>query len=278
MFYLLAVFTSFKPFTGAAADIQRRSLANWCTVFPDAEIVNFETAADELMPPDLRTVVIDEGKGKVPLFGSMVRWMEANTGADLFLYANGDILFPLDLGVRFASLPDGSFLLTGQRVDIGADGIKKLHGPSGMDYFIFRRGMFNDLPDVVMGRAYCDSALVAHCLRKRISVIDGSFAIRVEHQFHDYGHVKGGKESVWTGDAAQQNLKINRLRGFAPHCIDATEMLLEDGRIASNVRASLLRRVETEFYYRRGWRWCPPFNAWWNLLTRGGKMCKNPKW
>jgi hypothetical protein len=275
---MLTIFTSFKPFTGAAADIQMRSLENWRAEFPDANIVNFETAADGSLPSDLRTVVIDEGKGKVPLFGSMVRWMEANTGADLFLYANGDILFPSDLSVRLASLPNRPFLLTGQRVDIGSDGSKRLHGPSGMDYFIFCRGIFDDLPDVVMGRAYCDSALVAHCLRKKISVIDGSFAIRVEHQFHDYGHVDGGRETVWTGNAAMRNLEANRLRGFAPHCIDASHALLRDGRIVPNVRASLLRKLELEMFYRKGCRWCPPFNAWWNLLTRGGKLWKNPKW
>ena len=51
---MLAVFTSFKPFTGAAADIQMRSLENWRAVFPDTEIVNFETATDESLPSDLQ--------------------------------------------------------------------------------------------------------------------------------------------------------------------------------------------------------------------------------
>ena len=275
----LVIFTSFKPFVGDAAILQGRSLANWRLILPMAQIVNFETksAIVEDYPATINTVQLDE-QGRVPSFGAMVKSLIDHTDADLFLYVNGDILFDKTILTALRSVPPYDFLLTGQRIDRNEQGERCLHRPSGMDYFLFRRGMFANLPSVTMGRAYCDSALVADCLRRSIPVIDASFAVRVEHQYHYYGHIEGGRESVWNGADARQNLKDNGLRPFAPHCIDATQTLLSDGRIVPTIRPSLLRRLEISLYYRHGWRWCPPFNALWNLVTRGGRYGKNPHW
>jgi hypothetical protein len=243
-----AIFTPLKSCKGRASEIQARSLDNWRDVFVDADIIEFE--------------------GQLVPFREMVAAVEHDSHAEWMMYANADILFdksqvenlwrslieqhPVEL--------EGVFLLAGQRIDILEDGSKRLHRPSGMDYFFFRRGMFHDLPKVTMGRAYCDNALVAYCLRHNIPVIDASFALRVEHQFHDYGHITGGRSSVWHGEEAMANKRDNGLRDFGPNVLDASHMLLPDGRIVPNIR-------------KRPKCW------WlWNLLTRGGKYWKNPKW
>lgn len=245
----MVIFTSFKPSTGAAAEIQRRALDNWRLCFPDSRIITFE--------------------GSLVPFREMVEKVERETDADILMYVNGDVLFEEGnvltqshcIAEAAGILSFGNdFLLTGQRIDILADGTKRLHRPSGMDYFVFRRGMFRDLPRVLMGRAYCDSALVAYCLRKWISVIDASFALRVEHQFHDYGHVKGGRTTVWQGDDAKANKRDNNLQDFGPHVLDATHTLLPDGRVVGNIRKR-----------PRCWKL-------WHLVTRGGKWWKNPRW
>ena len=244
----LAVFTTLKQAEGRAREIQACSLENWRNVFYGSEVVEF---AGPLVP-----------------FTKMVEDVERDCTADILVYANADILFDLgqvqglyqSLGERPQSVLCGEFLLTGQRIDVLQNGLKRLHRPSGMDFFIFRRGMFRDLPKVTMGRAYCDSALVAYCLRRKIPVVDASFALRVEHQFHDYGHVAGGRSSVWRGEAAMENKRGNGLCDFGPNVLDATHTLLPDGRIVPNIR-------------KRPRCW-----ALWHLLTRGGKYWKNPKW
>lgn len=244
----LAIFTPVKPPEGLSGERQSHSLRNWQTVFCGADIIEFE--------------------GPLIPFREMVVAVEHDSDADWMMYANSDILFdksqvenlwrslieqhPVEL--------EGDFLLTGQRIDILEDGSKRLHRPSGMDYFVFRRGMFHDIPKVIMGRAYCDNALVAYCLRRNIPVIDASFALRVEHQFHDYGHVAGGRSSVWNGEEAMANKRENDLRDFGPNVLDATHTLLPDGRIVPNIRKR------------------PKCWGLWNLLTRGGKYWKNPKW
>ncbi|MGN0854412.1 MAG: hypothetical protein ACI4R9_02700 [Kiritimatiellia bacterium] len=244
----LAVFTALKPAEGRAGEIQRRSEENWRGVFWGADVIEF--------------------RGPLVPFREMVAAVERDSDAELLMYANADMLFDKAqilrleqaLGERPPPVLCGEFLLTGQRIDMLEDGTKRLHRPSGMDYFVFRRGMFRDLPKVTMGRAYCDSALVAYCLRRDIPVVDASYAIRAEHQFHDYGHVVGGRSAVWEGAAALENRRLNGLRNFGPNVLDATHTLLPGGRIVSNIR-------------RRPGCW-----ALWNLLTRGGKWWKNPKW
>ena len=242
------IFTALKPFEDRAGEIQHRSLENWRSVFWGADIVEFD--------------------GPLVPFKEMVADIEHDTEADFLMYANADILFDKAqiraLWRKWAdNIPDilvGDFLLTGQRIDILEDGSKRLHRPSGMDYFVFRRGMFHDLPKVYMGRGYCDSALVAYCLRRGISVIDASFALRVEHQFHNYGHIVGGQDVAYQGAEALENKRNNCLVDFGPNSLDATHTLLPDGRVVPNVR----KRPSC-------WRL-------WHLLTRGGKYWKNPKW
>ena len=244
----IAIFTSLKPDDGRAGEVQRRALANWRDVFMPSVIVEFD--------------------GPLIPFGKMVEMVEHDSDAEILMYANADILFARRQigeiwrrwGTRLPEILEGGFVLTGQRIDILEDGSKRLHRPTGMDYFIFKRGMFRDLPKVVMGRAYCDSALVAYCLRMNIPVVDASYAIRVEHQFHDYEHIAGGRKAVWEGDEAMANKRDNQLRNFGPNVLDATHTLLPDGRVVPNIR-------------RRPQCW-----GLWNLLTRGGKWWKNPKW
>lgn len=244
----LAIFTATKPFEGHAGEIQNRSLSNWRDVFWGMDTIEFN--------------------GPLVPFDEMVKIVEGDTDASWLMYANADILFD-KWQVRHlydswaGELPrvlDSDFLLTGQRIDILENGSRRLHRPSGMDYFVFRRGMFHDLHRTLMGRAYCDNALVSHCLGHDIHVIDASFALRVEHQFHDYGHVTGGRRQVWTGEEALENKHNNQLRDFGPNVLDATHTLLPDGRVVQNIR-------------RR-----PKCLGVWNLLTRGGKYWKNPKW
>lgn len=237
----IALFTLLKPFEGKISDMQIRSLENWSGVFRGCDLIRFE--------------------GPIVPFCEMLRRVETESDADVLMYANGDLLFPTEAFEKISAIRrEGNFMLTGQRVDILEDGVRRLHRPSGMDYFVFRRGMFHDLPRVLMGRAYCDNALVAYCLRNGIPVIDASYALLVEHQFHDYGHVTGGRKTVWQGEEAVANKRMNELGDFGPNVLDATHTLLPNGAVVPNIR-------------KRPHCW-----GLWHFITRGGKWWKNPKW
>ena len=297
---MMTVLTSAKPFTGSGAVLQRKSFENWRRVCPEAEIVLFgacdgaEIVCREL---DIRQVVdVETTVTGIPHFDSIARWARKNARYDVQVYANTDILLPPDFGKYVAKAPAGPFLIVGQRVDLMEDMAfdpvdfyeqltrvlqkrkAEVHRPSGMDFFIFRRGMWQDLKPLIVGRGGYDSALVAYCLRNGIPVVDASFAFPVVHQRHDYAHVKGGWEQAHYGAEAQFNFETHGLRGFAPNCLDADWMMLRSGENVRNVRRSWLRRAEVELYYRRGWRWCPRFCQLWHVMTRGGRWVEQPCW
>lgn len=176
-------------------------MANWRERLPGCEIEIFE--------------------GQPPKFAEVVRRV-AEGASPVVMYANADILFDSSIAqvVKWCEQQTDDFLIVGRRTDELEGGQRELHRPSGMDYFIFRKGMFADLPETTVGRAYYDSALLAYCLRRKIRVIDATDVLQVVHQWHDYGHVEGGRDEVFSGAEARANKRNNRLRDFGPHIAD----------------------------------------------------------
>jgi len=297
---MITVLTSAKAFLGSMAELQLRTFRNWRRTSPNCEIVLLGTCvgAEEVCRElNIKHVLdMETTETGVPYLDSAVRWASKNAKYDVQVYANADIFLPPDFVDYATKVPSGPFLMVGQRVDLMADavfdpdhfyerlkyGVQKrqaeVHRPSGMDFFVFRRGMWQDLKPLIVGRGGYDSALVAYCLRKGIPVIDASSAFPVVHQWHDYAHLQGGKNQAHYGLDAQQNCRLHGLRDFAPNCMDADLMMTREGEVIPNMRKSWLRKLELEWYYKRGIRWCPKFNQLWNLLTRGGKYIKNPDW
>ena len=235
----LTILTSLKPPQGGAARIQSVALANWRERLPSCEIITFE--------------------GEPPLFTEVVRRSVASEG-DVVIYANADILFAPEIAtiVRWCAAQKRDYLIVGQRTDILEGGQREVHRPSGIDYFIFRKGMFVDLPETRIGRAYYDSALLAYCMRRKVRVIDATRVLEVLHQYHDYGHLAGGRKEVFGGAAAMANKRANHLPDFGPHIADVREQFIwEEGWLEVVPKhVNILRRL----------------GLWglWNRIFRGG--------
>ena len=143
--------------------------------------------------------------GAPPEFSHIAKVAFADEGATTCLYVNADILFGEEVTdvISWCEQQSEDFLVIGRRMDELPDGSRRLHRPSGMDYFFFRAGMYCDLPKTIVGRAYYDCALLAYCLRRGIRVVDASDVLEAIHQWHDYAHVQGGRSEVFSGaDAA----------------------------------------------------------------------------
>lgn len=237
----MTIFTSLKSGRGRVEEIQRSALANWRAL-------------------GLEVVTLD---GPVE-FESVAR-RAAESDASVCAWCNADILFGEGLKrvVEWCEAQTEDFLVLGRRTDLLAGGQRELHRPSGMDYFIFRRGMFRDLPPTIMGRAYCDSAILAYCLRRRIRVIDATDVLTVTHQWHDYGHVAGGRGEVFGGAEAQANKRNNGLRDFGPHIADVGLRFGDEGVVVGS-SCSVVKRKHIPILRRLG-MW-----GLWNRLTRGG--------
>ena len=97
---MMVIFTSLKPSTGAAAEIQRRSQENWRQCFPGVRIITFE--------------------GPLVPFREMVEKVEREMDAEFLMYANGDVLFEEGnvLTQRRRPLVNSDFAQI-ERIDVG---------------------------------------------------------------------------------------------------------------------------------------------------------------
>jgi hypothetical protein len=144
----------------------------------------------------------------------------------LLCYVNCDIILTADLlnAVSMVERFKKRFLLSGRRWDLLVDepldfspgwqerlmAVVDKYGrsqpPSAMDYFVFSKGLWVDIPPFALGRTAWDNWLVFKARTQNIPVIDASEVVKAVHQAHDYSHCQGGKGGIWGGPEAEYNL------------------------------------------------------------------------
>lgn len=271
---MLTFLTSPKSFTGHAGNIQRNAIRSWLAVYPDVEIIIYgdgEGVSEACQALEVRHVPDTPcSPSGVPYFNGIVEHAKTHARYDTQCYLNCDILLTPHIVTAISCIPFSPYLMIGQRIDLaeGADinisgdwkgeleylaerGLATLHAPSGIDYFIFSRGMWDGLLPLVIGRAGYDGALLAFCLRHKIPIIDGTLVIPALHQFHDYGHVTGARNEVWRGKDAADNINLHGVRRGTPIISDANLILDDNNKVIVNSNCNLLRCLElkTRFVY-----------------------------
>jgi hypothetical protein len=153
------------------------------------------------------------------------------------------------------------FLLVGQRWDVDIDveldvdderGVERvrdewlpratLHNPAGIDYFVYRRGLWRNIPPFALGRTAWDNWLIYDARCSHTRVVDGTAGITILHQNHDYSHHAQGTDGVWKGPEAQRNFE---LAGGPDHLFilaDATDELTASLDIRPRLGRKYLRR------------------------------------
>lgn len=251
---MLTFFTTAKPFRGHNGITQRNALQSWKRLHPDAEVILFgnDEGAEEVSAElGLRhEPSVDQAVEKTRRADIMFRRAQEIARHDVLCYANCDIVLMSDfrhaLGRVGAAHP--KFLMVGRRWDteirepidfktgVWEDKIRQRALKEGqqqdggwIDYFAFSRGLFVDLPPLVVGRVYWDNWMVWKALENGYPVVDASPVVVAVHQNHDYSHHPEGKQGVWGDEEAKRNLDQaggpDRLRSIG----DATEVLRQGG-------------------------------------------------
>lgn len=225
----LTLLSTPKRFSGIFDIIQTNAITSWTRLTPRPEVILFgtddgtEQICDRLglthVPEVARTA---EG---TPLLSDMWRLGQQIATTDVVCWSNADIIFTdalLDAARIVAERPRPA-LVVGRRVDLDittpldldadrwqtdlarraeADGERK--PTNWIDYFLFPRGMFRDLPPFAIGRPGYDQWLIwqAGCLGA--DVIDATRFLLAVHQRHDYSHA-GGRRAVFRGAEAERN-------------------------------------------------------------------------
>ena len=267
----LTIFTTPKAFRGHIEIIQTNAIQSWLMLRPECEVILFgneEGTAEVASKFGIRHIPeVGCNEYGTPLISFMFKIAQDIGSHQLMCYVNADIILMSNFLPAIRQIQWQSFLLIGRRWDIdlkepidfsnpnweeqlrtrlAKEG--KLHAPTGLDYFVFPRNMYRDIPPFAVGRPGWDNWMVYRTRSLKIPVIDGTKAITAVHQNHDYSHHLDGEAGVWDGPEAQQNRKL--MGGY--NCIfnicDAIWVLTTKGM----EKASLSRILYTRWVRLKG--------------------------
>ena len=266
---MLTLFSIPKPFRGHVGVIQRNAIQSWTLIRPRPEIILFgdeDGAAEVARFFGVRHVPeVARNEYGTPLLSDLFGQAQRVATYDLFCYANADIILMSDFveALQRVAYWRRPFLMVGQRWDLEigeplgfssgweskltahvlAQGV--LHPPTGIDYFVFPRGMWRDIPPFAIGRTVWDNWLIYQARAMRVPVVDATRSLMAVHQAHDYLHVPAKAGDVWDGPEAKRNLQ---LAGGWRHVFtleDATHVLRRGRpRLAVSLK-HLQRRLKT---------------------------------
>jgi hypothetical protein len=278
---LLTIFTAPKPFTNPHINIiQRNALAAW-TRLKDVEVIligdepGIPEAAKEFGVMNVPDVERDE-KG-IPLVNAIMEIGHRHTTTPLLCYANADMILMSDAveAARQVAEKVKDFLLVGQRwnldltgpFDFSGDWESRLrldvaqrgefYSPWGIDYFIFPRHLYTEVPDFTIGRPAWDNWMVYHARKSFGMAIDASRHVVAVHQNHDYSHLPGNKPS-YGSEVAKSNLVKAGGRKCVYNILDTNREFTHSRVHRPAIRlVRVLRRLERMLINDecKGWGW-----------------------
>ena len=149
---------------------------------------------------------IKSNKYGTPLISSIFKTAMKEAEYNIMAYVNSDIILLNSFTKSISQINFKNYLLIGQRWDLDIvklinfdkddyiielkNKIKEqgvLHPKTGIDYFVFPKTIFNQIPDFAIGRTSWDNWLVYNARLNKHPVINGTQSIDIIHQNHDYG-------------------------------------------------------------------------------------------
>jgi len=228
-----------KAFRGNTRIIQCNAIRSWLILNPKPEIILFgdedgtKEVARELGVEHVPTVRCNSYG--TPLVNDVFSQAEKFSNHKLLCYINTDIVLMSEFmtAVRIVSKIRQYVVMIGECWDLGIGGPLRfdtgnweanlrtllrsqgsLRGPFFIDYLVFTRGMYANLPPFAIGRARYDNWLVWEASRIGARVVDVTRFVQPVHQCHDYSHVPGGRMWSYRGTEAKQNQKLAGLRRY----------------------------------------------------------------
>ncbi|HTX89781.1 MAG TPA: hypothetical protein VMC09_01075 [Anaerolineales bacterium] len=276
----LTIFTAPKPFTNPHINIIQRNAVQAWTRLEDVDVI---LIGDEPGIPEVASefglkhvAQVKRDDNGVPLVSAVMEIGHQQSDSPILCYSNADMLLMTDLvtAARQVSRQAKDFLMVGQRwnldmvepMDFRGDWEArlrerayeqgKLFSPWGIDYFVFPRHLFTQVPDFTIGRVGWDNWMVYHARTSFGMAIDATRDVLAVHQNHDYSHLPGQK--LYGTDVARSNIAKAGGRRCIYNTLDTNRELVKGKISIPEIRlVRLLRRLERIFINDegRGWRW-----------------------
>ena len=279
---IFTLFTTGKAFIGHSGVIQRNALASWMRLHADVEVILFgddagaaEVARELGLRHEPRAERNRAGSKRIDFIFARAQEIARH---DVVCYCNCDIILLADFCSALEKVLGGHerFLMVGRRWDTEmrealdfsakewSTRLRELAHEQGVrqpgwsiDYFAFRRGLYRQMPALVIGRVWWDHWLVWKAREEGVAVVDASDVVTAIHQNHDYAYHPAGAKGVWTDGQAEENYRLAGGRWHLLTIDDATHILSANGERRN------LRRLWTPY-----WRFARPkvVPAWFALL------------
>jgi len=263
---MLTIFSCPKPFTNPHINIiQRNAIKSWTLLKPKPEIIllgNDEGVSEICREFNLIHIPeIERNEYGTPLLNSIFSEAEKAASHQLMCYINADIILMSDFMKAIEVVINQMkppFLLIGRRWDLeitellsfeSEDDLRcllrekgKLYPPTGLDYFVFTKGLFGEIPPFAIGRLVFDNWLIWRAKSKGVPVVDLTPQNPVIHQAHDYSHIKNLDKSRFINSEIERNRKLlGKWWPMRIYTVWDSDYVLEDGKIK---KASILRKVD----------------------------------
>lgn len=297
---MLTILSTPKAFTGIFDVIQRNAITSWTKLEPRPEIILFgrDAGTEEICADlDIRHVpdvaVTPEG---TPLLSDMFLRGQELAANPVVCWSNADVMFTaelIDAAARVAA-HDRPAYMVGRRTDIeqreplsfGSDWQAELREralregerkpANWIDYFVFTRGLFEELPPFAIGRPGYDPWLIWRAADLGADVIDATDYVWAIHQRHDYSHV-GSRAVAFTGPEAQRNAAIvDDWRHY--HSIAYARLKLDEHGAVVPARGLFYRSARSRTYAAHALRFTRPFRRWLigERASRRGRFTRRP--
>lgn len=236
---MLTVFAIPKAFHGHTGVIQRNAIASWTRLGGGSRVVLFgdEDGTAELAREHRLEHVPDVARNEfgTPLISALFQAARERSEHDVLGYVNSDIILMGDFleALERVRARTRRFLMIGEcwnldlrtpwpfghpswsaelRARVDESGVRR--GSWYIDYFVFSRDLYPEVPPFAVGRAGFDNWLVWKARTLGAAVVDAGSVVTAVHQQHDYSHVRGGREWSYRGPEAVRNVV---LAGGAEH-------------------------------------------------------------
>jgi len=229
----LTFFTIPKPFRGHLGIIQRNAIHSWTLLRPRCEIILFgndegtAAAAQDFGVGHVAKVAANEYG--TPLVSDVFAQAQQRATNDVLCYINADIIVMQDLLIALRRIHTHDFLMLGQRWDVDitepwnfadsqweatlratVQARGSLHPHTGVDYYVFRKGIWRDVPPFAVGRAVYDNWFIWSARARGVPVIDATSVVTSVHQNHERTYSSLGMRSPDTSDDFQSGLEAKR--------------------------------------------------------------------
>jgi len=251
----VTLFTTCKPFQGHANLIQRNALRSWKELCSFSEVLVFgnEAGVNEVCHElGFRNIIeVSRSPFGTPLLGDLFRQAERFAHHDYLAFINADIMLTANPAhaVQTIGKQFDEFLLIARRWNVemqdewdfqSTDWALKLDRYAvsqgtieppygGADIFVYKRGMWDNLPPFAVGRTRWDSGLIYEARCRKIPVIDATAVLTCIHQNHDYSHIALGSAHVPKGPEATNNERLLNGAEFIFTPLNATHLLTGNG-------------------------------------------------